>query len=158
MLREKQKFKVRMFFESMGWPKEAITEQLKRTVTHIKKSWKVTNEEYAEPEPLDDKMFVGHVEFEAEFHKIQELFLVTLSFGPSVVEILEPAEVVITANELQDVVADISSKVSVMDKDIKILAAKLNISQNALEKFQNKSGTLKEAENEEPEEKSKFTI
>jgi hypothetical protein len=44
--------------------------------------------------------------------------------GPSVVEIIEPAEIYLKASELQDILSDVISKAQMMDKEIKLLAAK----------------------------------
>lgn len=153
-----QKLKVRLFFELMGWPEEALNTHLKKIVDHLKTIWKVTKEEYAKPEKVSEKIFTSHVEMEAEVPKITDLFMVVLNFGPSVVEVLEPVEFVLTAGELQDMMADASAKVNTMDQDVKVLAAQLKQATSIIEKLQKQPEKEKEAENKSPEEGSKFTI
>ena len=157
-VKEKQKIKVRMFFELMGWPKEALNKQLKKTVDHLRKTWKILKEDYAEPEKVGEKIFTTHVEFEAEVPNVHELFSVTLAFGPSIVEVIEPEEIILTANETQDILADISAKVTVMDKDIKILAAQVKKAKDVFQKLKKKPEKPKEAQNKEQEETPKITI
>ena len=177
MINEKQKIKVRMFFELMGWPPEALNKHLEQIVEHLKKTWKVTKEEYAVPEKIhkDDEvqtgneskteetqkkneMYSSHVEIEADISNLPDLFMVILNFGPSIIEIIEPEEVFIKANELQDIMADISAKVNAMDMDVKILAAQLKQATNILQKLKKTPEIEKEAQNESPEDGSKFTI
>jgi len=184
MLKERQKIKIRMFFELMGWPPEALNNSLEQIIGHLKKTWKITKEEYSQPEkiqreeagqgetgqkpesaeskqeetPKKREMFSSHVEIEAEISNLSDLFMVVLNFGPSVIEIIEPAEIVLNANELQDIMADTSGKVNAMDMDVKILAAQLKQATDILQKLQKKPETEKEAENKAPEDGSKFTI
>ena len=109
----------------MGWPKENLTEHLKNVLNLLKTNlkWKVINEKHAEPEQLGVKMYVTHVEFEAQAPNIHEVVIFCIQHGPSVVEILDPPELYMTAGEIQDILADIVSKVHIMDKDIKLLSA-----------------------------------
>jgi hypothetical protein len=68
-------------------------------------------------------MYTSHVEFEGQAPSFHKLLLFALMHGPSVLEILDPPELYITAGELQDILADVIAKVQNMDKDIKLLAA-----------------------------------
>lgn len=117
--------KIRVFLEVMGWPKEKLTEHLKEVLKLLKEKmkWKIICEKHAEPELLGEKMYVTHVEFDAEAKSFHEVLLFSMQHGPSVLEILDPPELYITAAELQDILADVISKVHIMDKDIKMLAA-----------------------------------
>lgn len=138
-----------------------------------KMKWKITHENYAEPIPLDmdnsdenkvltkkekeqinsdaaepnqkkSKMFNTHVEFEAEFNDILQLFSFAMAHGPSVIEVLEPAEMYVTAGELQDILADMVSKAQTMDKEIKILAAQNKKMADILNILENKGILRKE--------------
>jgi hypothetical protein len=157
-LKKRESVQVRMFFELMGWPKEAINEHLKKIVDTLKKRIKVTKEEYAEPEKIGEKMYTSHVEFEAEIPTLRDLFIITLEFGPSVIELLDPPEVIVTAQDLQEILADISAKVTSMDKDMKILAARLRQAMNVIKSAQNMPKNKKEDENKEIEDNPNFTI
>ncbi len=158
ILGKKQKIKVRIFIELMGWPEEALNETLKKIVDTIKKKWTVYKEDYSEPEKVGEKMFSSYVEFEAEFSDLKELFAVVLNYGPTVVEILEPTEVYISGSDLQDIMADTSSKVNALDRNVKILSARIKRAEIAKGEGKNGSKIQKEAQNEEKEETSKFTI
>jgi hypothetical protein len=111
--------------EVMGWPKDKLNEHLKNVLKLLKEKlkWKMKGEEYAEPEQLGEKMYITHVEFEGEAPSIHEVITFSMLYGPSVVEILDPPELYITAGEMQDILADVISKVHLMDKEIKMLAA-----------------------------------
>ena len=158
ILKEKQKIKVRMFFELMGWPSEALHPALKKIVDRLRQTWEIHSEDYSDPEKVGEKMHSSYVEIEATVSDIKELILVTLSFGPSVVEVLEPSEIILNANDLQDSLADMSGKVHELDKQVKVLAAQLKKANTVFEKLKNKPESEKEAQNKEPEESSKFTI
>ncbi len=157
-VKKKQKIRVRMFFELMGWPKEALNKSLKDIVNKLRQTINVTDEKYAEPEKISEKMYTSHVEFEAEIKNVRDVFMITISFGPSVVEILDPAEIIITAGEFQDILADISAKVNTMDKDIKILAARLKQATDVLKRLKIVPKKEKEAENKQIEDNPNFTI
>ena len=138
IVKDSQKMKVRIFFEVLGWPAEALTEHLKTTVGRLKKTWKITKEEYAVPEPLEHKnlkLLTTHVEFEAVVPTFNDLVLFCIVYGPSVVEIIEPSEIYITAGEIQDTLADVISKIQIMDKDVKVLAAQNKILKERLAEF-----------------------
>jgi hypothetical protein len=125
LLKDSRRIKVRVFMEVMGWPKEGLTKHLKEVIQILqdKTEWKVTKEQYAEPEKIGEKMYTTHVEFEGEPPNLPTLFMFSLMFGPSTIEILEPDELYITASELQEILSDVISKVQGMDKDIKVLSS-----------------------------------
>ncbi len=158
ILGKKQKIKVRIFIELMGWPKETLNDTLKKIVDTIKKKWTVYKEDYSEPEKMGEKMFSSYVEFEAEFSDLKELFTVVLNYGPTVVEIIEPTEVYISGSDMQDIMADISSKINMLDRNIKILSARIKQTQGSIQKSENNTTNQKEAQNEEKDKTSKFTI
>ena len=158
VLGKKQTIKVRMFIELMGWPKEALNESLKKIVETLKDKWKVLKEDYSEPEKIGEKSFSSYVELEAEVPNVQQLFGVVLAYGPTVVEIIEPSEVYVSATDMQDILADISSKVNILDRDVKVLSMRFKKATELIEKLKNGSETEKEAQNDEENKTSKFTI
>jgi len=126
ILRDSSKIKARIFFEVMGWPAEALNAHLKKLLDLLKtKGWSIYREEYADPEKIGEKMYTSHVEFEVEIPDISTLFQFCLAYAPSVVEIIEPSEIYLTAAEIQDIIADMNSKIHEMDKSIKLLAAQV---------------------------------
>jgi hypothetical protein len=125
ILRDNRPIKIRVFLEVMGWPKEKLNEHLKEVVGILKKrmDFKLEGENYAEPEKIGEKMYTSHVEFEGQAPSFHKLVMFALLHGPSVLEILDPPELYITAAEMQDILADVIAKVQNMDKDVKLLAA-----------------------------------
>ena len=135
LTRHTSKLKARIFFEVMGWPAEALTKHLKDVLNKLRKQWKISDEKYETPIPIDEKnpkMLTAHVEFEAEIPNIADLIMFSILYGPSVVEILEPSEIYLKSSELQDILADVISKIQLMDKDIKLLAAQNKILRSKL--------------------------
>ncbi len=158
VLGSKQKIKVRIYLELMGWPKEALNENLKKIVGQVKDKWNIYKEDYSEPEKVGDKMFSSYVEFESEVPDINQLFSFVLNYGPTVVEILEPNEVYVSGSDMQDIMADISSKVNMLDRNLKIVSARFKKAAKIIEKLKKGSEKEKEAQNEEKDESTKFTI
>ena len=109
----------------MGWPPEELTKALKRLVDAIGKTWKVLSADYSTPEKIEgaQKMYSAFVEFTAEVNDVRELFSFVMTYAPTVVEILEPPEFVLRADQLQDVIADLTAKLQELDKQVKMLSA-----------------------------------
>lgn len=120
--------KVRIVFEVMGWPADALNPSLKQTIDLLRDNkWKILKEEYGTPEKLGEKMFSSFVEFETEVPTMQDFFAFAINFAPSVIEILEPFEFEIKAGELQDIIADLCAKIQSIDKEVKFLSAENKI-------------------------------
>ena len=116
--------KVRIIFQLMGWPQEALMNTLKNLMNVLKKSWKIEKEEYSEPEKVENsQMYSAFVEFIADIDDIYSLFSFVITYAPSVIEVLEPAEVVVPINKLQDILADLTGKLQDLDKEVKFLSA-----------------------------------
>jgi hypothetical protein len=126
ILRNDPKIKIRVFLEVMGWPADGLTDHLQKVMTLLKdkSKWKITKETFAEPELIGEKTYTNHVEFEGEVPDLPSLFIFAMMYGPSVVEIINPPDLYITAADLQDILSDVISKIQSMDKDIKMIAAK----------------------------------
>ena len=116
--------KIRVIFQLMGWPQDALINTLKNLVNVLKKSWDIEKEEYSEPEKVEDsKMYSAFVEFVANVDDVYSLFSFVITYAPSVIEVLEPSEVVIPVNKLQDILADLTGKLQDLDKEVKFLSA-----------------------------------
>lgn len=150
------KIKVRIFFEVMGWPEDALNEHLKKLMDKLKEKWKVFSEDYSKPDKISEKMYTSHVEFEAEIPSIQDLFAFVLNYAPSAIEILDPPEIYMTAGDLQDILADMVSKIQGMDKEIKVLSSQNTQMKRILSQIeQARQKHLKEKAEKEPESKNK---
>ncbi len=117
--------KVRIIFQVMGWPPEVLNQTLKKVVDQIRNSWKIISEDYSEPEKIKEakNMYSSFVEFVAEAPDFAQLFSFVLNYAPSVIEVLEPREIVVSMDQLQDSLADLTAKLQDLDKRIKLLSA-----------------------------------
>lgn len=118
--------KVRVIFELMGWPPEELVNALKRLMEALRKSsWKIVSEEYSNPEKIEgsNRMYSAFVEFIAEIQDLRQLFTFVMTYAPTVIEVLDPPEMVITANQIQDILADLTAKLQELDKQVKVLSA-----------------------------------
>jgi len=140
-LEKNQKIKARIFFEVMGWPPEELKNHLQKLVEKLKTQWKLSDVKLEEPVKVEDveKMHVAHVEFIAEVKSLGELMLFSLLNGPSLVEILEPSEIYLSAGEVQDIIADIISKGQALDRDLKVLSANYKLVKDELDRLKMKS-------------------
>jgi len=129
---------IRCIFEVMGWPKEKLNEALQNLIKNFRKSgWEVWNETYGEPELIGkEKLYSSFVEFEAKIPSMRELIVFVLTYAPSYVEVLGPSELVIKANELQDILADVSARVNELDKQVKLFQAQTKILAQKLKKHE----------------------
>ncbi len=129
--------KIRVIFELMGWPPEEVVNALKRLVEALKKAnWKILSEEYSEPEKIEgsQKMYSAFVEFTAEVKDLRSLFTFVMTYAPTVIEVLEPPEIVITADQIQDILADLTAKLQELDKQVKMLSAENIVLKKRIEK------------------------
>ena len=108
----------------MGWPQEALMNTLKNLMNVLKKSWDIEKEEYSEPEKIEgSQMYSAFVEFIANIEDVYSLFSFVITYAPSVIEVLEPPEIVIPVNKLQDILVDLTGKLQDLDKEVKYLSA-----------------------------------
>ncbi|MBD3312116.1 hypothetical protein GF352_01520 [archaeon] len=112
----------RFIIEIMGKPGKLVTETLKKTVSFLKERYEVLSEDYSEPEMVDDAdLFTAFVEIEFKVKGFEDLFLAIIDFGPTVVEIIEPSEVVVTDTELQAALTELVRKVHLLSKGLRVL-------------------------------------
>jgi hypothetical protein len=147
-LKENGKIRVRMFFEFAGRDKEGLNGNLKKMIDNLREKLDIYKEEYAEPEKMDEKTYATHVEIEGELPSVKEVFIVTLLFEPSIIEVIEPSEFVIPAGEMQDILADVNLKMNQMEQNMRVIAARLKHSTNLLKTCEKKLEIKKEAEND----------
>lgn len=112
----------RFIIEVMGKPGKLVTETLKKTVSFLKERYEVLSEDYSEPKMIDKgDLFTAFVEIEFKVESFEDLFLAIIDFGPTVVEIIEPSEVVVTDTELQAALTELVRKVHLLSKGIRAL-------------------------------------
>ena len=110
-LSKKKWMKVSLIFEVLGTTREIVEKSLKE---HIEKLEKIKTiflykkdfskiEEVEKPMKNVEKAYSQIVETEAMVKDIRTLIIITISYGPSSIEILEPKKIEISAGEIQDV-------------------------------------------------------
>jgi len=110
-LSKKKWMKVSLIFEVLGTTREIVEKSLKE---HIEKLEKIKTiflykkdfskiEEVEKPMKNVEKAYSQIVETEAMIKDIKTLIIITISYGPSSIEILEPKKIEISAGEIQDI-------------------------------------------------------
>ncbi|MCD6275092.1 MAG: hypothetical protein J7J15_03685 [Candidatus Aenigmarchaeota archaeon] len=110
-LSKKNWMKVSLIFEVLGTTREIVEKSLKE---HIEKLEKIKTillykkdfskiEEVEKPMKNVEKAYSQIVETEAMIKDIKTLIIITISYGPSSIEILEPKKIEISAGEIQDI-------------------------------------------------------
>ncbi len=111
--------KARFIMEVVGSPAELVTKTLNNIVDSIKESFSVEDVYIDKPEKKGKNLFSCFVEIVINFDNIQSFFGFMLYYTPSVVEILEPYKLSISAGELENISNDIMSKIHELDKMLK---------------------------------------
>ncbi len=111
--------KARFILEVVGSPAELVTKTLNNIVDSIKEVFSVEDVYIDKPEKKGKNLFSSFVELVITFDNIQAFFGFMLYYTPSVVEIIEPYKLSISAGELENISNDIMSKVHEIDKMLK---------------------------------------
>jgi hypothetical protein len=102
----------RMFLEVQGNDKEACKNALERTVFDslvAEENVTVLNVKFYElQKDAKDEFFSGVVEIDLLFRDFRWFVNVTMRYGPSAIEIIEPHHVKINLDEMQSILADVS--------------------------------------------------
>ena len=92
---------------------------MKKMEEDIKKRLKVIDSFIEKPKKSGEKFYTSFLEISIEFKNIQFLFEFITYYTPTVVEILEPYKLELSAGELENICNDIMSKIHEMDKRLK---------------------------------------
>ena len=108
--------KFRTVIEVLGQPKEHVEEAIKGYMQKLKedKEYTVLNEEYAEAEQKED-LWATFVEAEIDTKKLGNIVDFCFDYMPSMIDILEPSEVVFTNEELSPLLNDLMAKLHSVD-------------------------------------------
>jgi hypothetical protein len=102
----------RMFVEVQGNDKEACKVALERTIFDSlveEESVTVLNVKFYElQKDSKDEFFSGVVEIDLLFRDFRWFINVTMRYGPSAIEIIEPHHVKLNLDEMQSILADVS--------------------------------------------------
>ncbi|MBN1923228.1 MAG: hypothetical protein JW791_00530 [Nanoarchaeota archaeon] len=119
--------KARFVIEAMGSPQELVKDTLKNMLEAIKQKFKVEESFIEKPKKSGEKFYTSFIELTVQFKNVQFLFEFMTYYTPTIVEILEPYKLEISAGELENICNDVMSKIHEMDKRLKT-----NISVNKL--------------------------
>ncbi len=111
--------KARFMMEAMGAPKELVVKTLKAMLDAIKQKFKVEDSVIGKPEKSGEKFHTSFIEVTIDFDNIQFLFEFITYYTPTIVEILEPYKLELSAGELENICNDVMSKIHELDKRLK---------------------------------------
>lgn len=120
MLAEKQKLKIRTIIEILGKPEEHVIKTIKLIVAKLKgePGIKVLKEDISKTSKHDN-LFSIFTELELELESIDHLTFFVFQYMPSVIEIMEPEEVKLTARDMTAFMGDIQSRLHSIDAKLK---------------------------------------
>lgn len=138
---EKQKIKAKVLIEIVGAPKEHIenTTQLlaeqfgKEQGLSVLKT-KISPAEKVNIGKIKQDMFSSFIEIEALFDDLNVLGSIMFLYMPSHIEVIEPDNVVISADEISGVLTSLAAKLHETDMVAKKLKAQVAILARELEK------------------------
>jgi len=135
---EDKKVVTRVILEMLGAPKDYIESTMKNYVAKLKKEGiNILVEVYEEAIP-QGKLFNTFAELEIKFNNLKQLLDFCFDAMPSSVEILDPIEFKINANEMSDFLNDLQARIHQSDMIVKTVnAQKTLLDRNALAVFQN---------------------
>ncbi len=135
---EEKQVTARIILEMLGGPKEYIETTMKNYVEKLKKEGiNILVEVYEEAIP-QGKLFNTFAELEIKFDDLQKLLGFCFDAMPSSVEILDPIEFKINANEMSDFLNDLQARLHQSDMLVKTVGAqKTIVDRNTLAVFQN---------------------
>ena len=135
-----QKIIFRTILELIGRPKEHIDKTMKDYVAKIKsdKEFKVLHEELADIKKQEkEELWATFAELEVEAKSVTKMTQFCFDYMPSIIEILDPAELKFSGEELSIVINDLQSKLHAVD----MVAKQIKTENDFLKK--NTSGLLK---------------
>jgi hypothetical protein len=116
--------KVLSIIEIAGHPKEHVEEIMKRLIEKIRDERKVMKYNIFEAQEKD-KLFHTFSEVEIEFNTFDELFGFCLDYLPTSIEFLNPQEIKIKREELENGVNDLLMKLQQDNMEIKRLKSQI---------------------------------
>lgn len=105
--------------EVMGQPADLVTKTLNKMLEAINERFKVVDSFIEEPEKTGEKFYNSFMELTIQFKNVQKLFEFMTYYTPTVVEVLEPYNLNISAGELENICNDVLSKIHEFDKKLK---------------------------------------
>lgn len=116
----------RTILELVGRPKEHIEKTMREYVAKIKtdKQFKVLHEEIADIKKQEkEELWATFAELEIEAKEVTKMTQFCFDYMPSIVEVLEPAKLEFTGEELSIIINDLQSKLHAVDMVAKQMKA-----------------------------------
>jgi len=136
MVLQKNQVLSRIIIEILGKPKEHVSKTLQIVADKLKetKDIKIEHIEIAEPEPVENEdIFTTFLEAELIAEDLNTLLGVCFYFMPRSVEIMEPEDIRIKANQLSGFMNDLQARLHEVDMRLKTVNEENNIlNQNAM--------------------------
>ncbi|MFQ6105752.1 MAG: hypothetical protein ACE5NL_01620, partial [Candidatus Hydrothermarchaeaceae archaeon] len=96
------------YIEAQSNRRDAVENSLKGIVNQVKKDRKIKlKREFFDKVTEEEKKYSSLVELELEFEDLRSYFSAAIKYGPSAIELLEPEELVIPAEEFILAIGDI---------------------------------------------------
>jgi hypothetical protein len=128
----------RVIIEMMGAPKEYIEKTLTDYLEKLKKDGIKIKQEIVEKAKEQGELFSTFAELDIEFDKMEDLFGFCFDSMPSSVEILEPEDLQISANDFSNYLNDLQAKLHEVDMVVKTTRAQNAVlDKNAMNVFKN---------------------
>lgn len=128
----------RVIIEMMGAPKEYIEKTLTDYLEKLKKDGIKIKQEIVEKAKEQGELFSTFAELDIEFDKMEDLFGFCFDSMPSSVEILEPEELQVSANDFSNYLNDLQAKLHEVDMVVKTTRAQNAVlDKNAMNVFKN---------------------
>ena len=110
------KIKFRAVIEVLGQPKEHVESALKEYIQNLKenKDYELSSEEYADIKKQDD-LWATFAEVEISTEKLGNIVNFCFDYMPSLLEIIEPKQIIYTNEELSPLLNDLMAKLHSVD-------------------------------------------
>ncbi len=117
---EKGYLNARIIIEILGTPKEHIEKTIRDYVKKIKedKNFIVLKDSYSEPE-IQENLWATFVELEMLAKNIQALIGFCFDYMPASIEIIEPENLMLKANNISDLLNDMQARLHQLDLYLK---------------------------------------
>jgi len=116
----------RAVLELLGKPQEHIEASMKEYIQKLKqdKRFKVQHEEYADVKKQEEQdLWATFAELEVKTEELQNLTIFCLDYMPSLIEIIEPGQLIITDIQFSEFLNDLQTKlhqIDILAKHVKI--------------------------------------
>lgn len=121
MFSKKQKIIIRTIIELLGKPKDHVEKTIKLLVAKLKgEKGIIIKNEFISESISQEELFSIYTELELEFESIELLSPFVFNYMPSLIEILEPEEIKLTARDFTNYLTDLQLRLHQIDGTLKL--------------------------------------